>query len=107
MTVEKILGSILTKEWGQTGATNSRPPDHQWSTHPTELPNPAHFGMYMYSEIPLFRPPKIKTSYLLSTLFAKFKLFFSSFSTPSVPLIRDHLWDSPKGGLNIGILLYM
>ena len=71
-----------------------------------------------YSEIPLLRSPKIKTSYLLKTLFAKFKLFFSSFSTPSVPLIRDHLWDcpkwslrplldSPKGGLNIGILLYL
>ena len=49
-----------------------------------------------YSEIPLLRPPKIKTFYLLETLFAKFKLFFSSFSTPSVPLIRDHLWDCPK-----------
>ena len=50
----------------------------------------------MYSEIPLLGPPKIKTSYLLKTLFAKFKLLFSSFSTPSVPLIRDHLWDCPK-----------
>ena len=49
-----------------------------------------------YSEIPLLRPPEIKTSYLLKTLFAKFKLFFSSFSTPSVLLIRDHLWDCPK-----------
>ena len=46
--------------------------------------------------IKLLRPPKIKTFYLLKTLFAKFKLFFSSFSTPSVPLIRDHLWDCPK-----------
>ena len=49
-----------------------------------------------YSEIPLLRPPKIKTSYLLKTLFAEFKLLFSLFSTPSVPLIRDHLWDCPK-----------
>ena len=60
----------------------------------------------IYSKIPLLRPPKMKTSYLLKTLFAKFKLFFSSFSTPSVPLIRDHLWDCSKGGRNIGILLY-
>ena len=50
----------------------------------------------IYSEIPLLRPPKIETSYLLKTLFAKFKLFFSLFSTPGVPLIRDHLWDCPK-----------
>ena len=49
-----------------------------------------------YSEIPLLRPPKIKTFYPLKTLFAKFQLFFSSFSTPSVHLIRDHLWDCPK-----------
>ena len=49
-----------------------------------------------YSGIPLLRPPKIKTPYLLKILFAKFKLFFSSFSTPSVPLIRDHLWDCQK-----------
>ena len=50
----------------------------------------------IYSEIPLLRPLKIKTPYLLKTLFAKFKLFFSSFSTANVPLIRDHLWDCPK-----------
>ena len=54
-------------------------------THPTK-----------YSEIQLLRPPKIKTFYPLKTLLAKFKLFFSSFSTPSVSLIRDHLWDCPK-----------
>ena len=54
-------------------------------------------GMWTsYNEIPLLRPPKIKSFYLLKTLFAKFKLFFSSFSTPSVPLIRYHLWDCPK-----------
>ena len=72
---------------------------------------------YTYSEIPLLRPPKIKTSYPLKTLFAKFKLFFSTFSTPSVALVKHHLWDCPKvvfkitfglkGGLNIGILLYI
>ena len=72
----------------------------------------------IYSDIPLLRPPNMKTSYLLKTLFAKFKLFISSFSTSSVSLIRDHLWDcpkvvlrplldSPKGGLNIVILLYI
>ena len=49
-----------------------------------------------YSEIPLLGPPKIKRYCLLKTLIAKFKLFFSSFSTPSVHLIRDHLWDCPK-----------
>ena len=59
-----------------------------------------------YSEISLLGPHEIKTSYLLKTLLAKFKLFFSFFSTPSVPLIRDQLWDCPKDGLNIGILLY-
>ena len=48
------------------------------------------------SEIPLLGPPKIKTSYLLKTIFAKFKLLFSSFSTPSAHPIRDHLWDCPK-----------
>ena len=49
-----------------------------------------------YSEIPLLRPPKMETSYLFKTLFAKLKLVFSSFSTPSLHLIRDHLWDCPK-----------
>ena len=53
-------------------------------------------GTKIFSEIPLLRPPKIKTSYLLKTLYAKFRLFFSSFSTPSVHLVRDHLWDCPK-----------
>ena len=38
----------------------------------------------------------LKLRHLLKTLFAKFKIFFSSFSTPNVPLIRDHLWDCPK-----------
>ena len=51
----------------------------------------------IYSEIPLLRPPKIKTFYPLQTLFWNFKLFFSSFSTTSVHLIRDHFWDCPSG----------
>ena len=71
----------------------------------------------MYSEIPLLRPSKIKAFYLLKILFAKFNLFLSSFSTPYVSLIKNNtfgtvqkwslrpLLDSPKGGLNIGILL--
>ena len=29
------------KEWYWTGAANSRPPDHQSSMHPTELPCPV------------------------------------------------------------------
>ena len=50
----------------------------------------------MYAEIPQLRQPKMKKSYLLKPLIAKFMLFFSSFSTPSVPLIRDHLWNCSK-----------
>ena len=46
-----------------------------------------------YSEILLLRPSKTNTSYLLKTLFAKFKLFFSSFSTPSEHLIRDQMFE--------------
>ena len=52
--------------------------------------------IWIYSEIPLLRPPKIKTFYPLKNLFWNFKLFFSSFSITSVHLIRDHLWDYPK-----------
>ena len=37
MTVEKISWSISAKECCRTGASNSRPPDHQSSAHPTEL----------------------------------------------------------------------
>ena len=51
---------------------------------------------YKYREIPLWRQTKIKTFCQLKTLFAKLKLFFSSFSTPSVSLITDHLWNCPK-----------
>ena len=65
----------------------------------------------IYSVIPLLRPPKIKNFFLLKTFFAKLKIFLSSFSTHSVPLIRDHFWDCPKsgpnGGLNIAVLLYV
>ena len=50
----------------------------------------------LYSEIPLIRPRKIKIFCQLKTSFAKYKLFFSSFSTPSVSLIRDQLWNCPK-----------
>ena len=50
----------------------------------------------IYSEIPLLGPPNIKTFYPLKTLVWQFKLFFSSFSTTGVHLIRDHLWDCPK-----------
>ena len=57
---------------------------------------PDSYGDMRYSEIPLLRPSKINTSYLLKTLFAKSKLFVSSFSTSIVPLIRDHFWDCPK-----------
>ena len=52
-----------------------------------------------YNEIPLLRPPKIKTSYQLKTLFAKFVILFFIFYTQCTS-------DSPKSGLNIGILLY-
>ena len=69
---------------------------------------------FMYSEISILRPHKVKAFYLLKALFWKFKRFSFSFSSPSVYLIRDHLWDSPKwslgplldspkGGLDIGI----
>ena len=76
------------------------------------------FRVFKYSEIPLLRPPKIKTFYPLKALFAKFKLFFfphflhpvslwleTTFGTVQKWSLRP-LLDSPKGGLNIGILLY-
>ena len=66
-----------------------------------------------YSEIPLLRPPKIKTSCLLKTLFVKLKLFFffifytqcTSVYGPPLRLSKSGLLDSLKGDLNIGILL--
>ena len=73
-----------------------------------------------YSEIPLLKQPKMSTSDLLKPLFAKFKLFFfffiyflhfvnlwleTTFGTVQKWSLRP-LFDSPKGGLDIGILLY-
>ena len=55
---------------------------------PCENRNTAKFRYYDHL--------KIKTFYPLKTLFWNFKLFFSSFSTTSVHLIGDHLWDCPK-----------
>ena len=88
------LSEIVNKQFQQKSTFS-------WCTYVTTsiIPKENHFmqTVLIYSlEIPLLRPPKMKTSYLLKTLIAKFKLFFSSFSTPSVPLIRDHLWDCPK-----------
>ena len=65
-------------------------------------------SMIKYSKIPLLRSPDIKTTLLLRTPFSSPKLglpniFISVIMT--TPLIRP-LLDSPKGGLNIGILLY-
>ena len=65
-------------------------------------PNPSWqrccqaMSITIYSEIPLLRPHKIRTIYLLKTLFWKFKLFFPSFSTLSEHLITDHLLECPK-----------
>ena len=67
------------------------------------------FFFFIYSEIPLLRPPKIKTFYPLKTLFANFKLFFlhflhpvyfwleTTFETVKKWSLRP-LLDSPKGG---------
>ena len=60
-----------------------------------------------YSEIPLLRPPKIKTSCLLKTLFEKFDLFFLHFPHPVYLCLettfgtvqsglKDHFWTFPK-----------
>ena len=89
------------------GGSNEHPTVYVWSKNKenitdyqlkNDIPRAMQDSILLdrYSEIPLLRPPKIKASYLLKTLFAKFELFFSSFSTPSVPLISDHLWDCPK-----------
>ena len=71
----------------------------------------------IYSEIPLLRPPKIQTFYLLTPLFWKLKYSFLHFLHPVYILLEitfgtvqkwslRPLLDSHKGGLNIGILLY-
>ena len=67
-----------------------------WDDYANPFKFHVTYVMLVYSEIPLLRPPKIKTFYPLKTLFWNFKLVFSSFSTTSVHLIRDHLWDCPK-----------
>ena len=56
----------------------------------------AEIEFVKQENIPLLRPPEIKTFYPFKTFFAKFKLLFSSFSTPSVSLIKDHFWTVPK-----------
>ena len=58
--------------------------------------NTLHENINICSEIPLLRPLKIKIFYPLKTLFAKFKLFFSSFSTPSVHLIKTTFGQSQR-----------
>ena len=79
---------------------------------------PTCWKWIRYSEILLLRPPKIKTFYPLKTVFAKFKLSFLHFLHPVYLWLETTfgtvqkwslrpLLDSPKGGLNIGILLYM
>ena len=72
----------------------------------------------MYSEIQLLRPPKIKTSYLLKPYLQSLSYPFhhflhpmnlwleTTFGTVQKWSLRPFL-DSPKGGLNIGILLYI
>ena len=80
-------------------------------------PDMFTIALVIYSEIPLLRPPKIKTYFLLITLFAQFKLFFflhflhpvylwleTTFGTVQKWSLRP-LLDSPRGGLKIGILL--
>ena len=71
----------------------------------------------LYSEIPLLRPPKFKTSIKIFILKAKAILFFH-FLHPVYIWVETTFWtvqkwslrpllDSPKGGLNIGNLLYL
>ena len=70
-----------------------------------------------YSEILQFKPPKIQTFYLLKTLFWKLSYSFPHFLHPVYSWFETifgtvqkwssrPLLDSPKGGVNIGILLY-
>ena len=66
------------------------------STEADRFSNSEIFNTALYSEIPLSRPAKMKTSCLLKTLFANFIFIFSSFSTPSVSIIRHYLWDCSK-----------
>ena len=71
------------------------------------------FALNKYSEIPVLRPPKIKTFYPLQNLDNSFLYFLhpvylrigTTFGTVQKWSLRP-LLDSPKGGLNVGILLY-
>ena len=57
----------------------------------------------------LFRPLEIQTTSLFRPVFASPKWYFPYdvvFDIKTTPLIRP-LFGSPKGGLNIGILLYI
>ena len=61
----------------------------------------------IYSKIPQLRPPDTKTTMPLRTQFLRLKLGFPYIFISIIniiPLIRI-LLDSPKGGLNIGVLL--
>ena len=64
--------------------------------------------LYLYSKILLLRPPKIKTTSLLSLVFASPKWYFPYdiiFNIRITSLIRP-LLGSQKGGLNTGTLPY-
>ena len=73
---------------------------------------------YKYSEIPLLRPPKIKTFYPFKPFLQSIRCSFLHFLHPMSLWLETtfgtvqkwSLWpllDSSKGGLNIGILLYV
>ena len=73
---------------------------------------------WTYSEIPLLRPPQIKTFYLLKPYFEIISYSFLHFLHPVYLWLETtfgtvqkwslrSLLDSPKGGLNIGILRYL
>ena len=81
--------------------------------------NNARSFLLWYSEITLLRPPKIKTSCLLYKPYLQILIYFFLHFPHSVYLwlettfgtVQKWSWrpllDSPKGGLNIGILLYI
>ena len=52
--------------------------------------------LYIYSKIPLLRPPKIKTNSPLKSIFKKFQSFFLWVFCTQCLLERDHLWDCSK-----------
>ena len=106
------LGSTLKGKNSFPGSDSCKgwsPFQKEFAVHKREVTELPHFkdkngriqnwrNITKYSAIPLLRLPKIKTFYLLKSLFWKFKLH-STFSTPIVHLIRDHLWDCSKCGL--------